>query len=173
MIGVIELHVISQTLCVIICNFGAFKLKVDLEGQPTVKPEAWSANLRNNLDNTIQYCYLVQMLPSWTISSIQDQAYACHPGNQPGVACSFHFLSPPRAKIIPYSYLLSIDVLGDRLITLHYSFADVEISLGRDFAGKNQFLDDFANFRVSAIRESSQLRLQILAETDSEKTQLF
>jgi hypothetical protein len=110
---------------------------------------------------------------SLTISAIQDQAYLCHPGNQAGVACAFSFASPPRTKIIPYSYLLSIDRLGDRLITLHYSFADVEISLSKDFPGKNQVIEDLANFRVSALHESYCLRLRILMEPDSEKTALF
>jgi hypothetical protein len=122
-----------------------------------VKPEAW----------------LQSMPTSLTISAIQDQAYVCHPGNQAGVACAFSFASPPRTKIIPYSYLLSIDTLGDRLITLHYSFANVEISLGKDFPGKNQLIEDLANFRVSALHESYCLKLRILMEPDSEKTALF
>jgi len=108
-----------------------------------------------------------------TISNIKDQAYICHPGNQAAVACAFSFASPPRTKIIPYSYLLSIDRLGDRLITVHYSFADVESSLGKDFPGKNQFIDDLANFRISALNESYCLKLRILMEPDSEKTALF
>jgi hypothetical protein len=49
----------------------------------------------------------------------------------------------------------------------------VEISLGKDFPGKNQLLDDLANFRVSAIHESSHLKLRVLIEPDSEKTLLF
>jgi hypothetical protein len=110
---------------------------------------------------------------SLTISHIKDQAYICHPGNQAGTACSFSFTNPSRAKIIPYSYLLSIDTLGDRLITLHYSFADVEVSLGKDFPGKNQLIEDLANFRVAALHESHCLKLRILMEPDSEKTALF
>ena len=110
---------------------------------------------------------------SLTLSNIKDQAYVCHSGNQAGVTCAFSFASPPRAKIIPYSYLLSIDTLGDRLIILHYSFADVEISLGKDFPGKNQLIEDLANFRVSALRESYCLNLRILMEPDSEKNALF
>jgi hypothetical protein len=113
------------------------------------------------------------MPTSLTISAIQNQAYVCHPGHQAGVACAFSFASPPRTKVIPYSYLLSIDRLGERLVTLRYSFADVEISLGKDFSGKNQLLDDLANFRVSAVHESSHLKLRILMEPDSEKTLLF
>jgi hypothetical protein len=108
-----------------------------------------------------------------TISAIQDQSYVCHPGNQAGVACAFAFASPPRTKVIPYSYLSNIDRLGDRLLTLHYSFADVEISVGKDFPAKDQLLDDFANFRVAAIHESPHLKLRILMEPDSEKTLLF
>jgi hypothetical protein len=110
------------------------------------------------------------MLP---IPRLQDQPYLCHSGSQAGISCSFELQNPIRTKIIPYSHLLCIDLLGDRLITLHYSFADVEISVGRDFRGRNQFIDDLANFRVSAIRESPNVRIRIITEPSSEKTELF
>jgi hypothetical protein len=66
-----------------------------------------------------------------------------------------------------------VDLLGDCLITLRYSFADVEISLGRDFPGRSQLIDDLANFRVSLIQESRQVKLRILTEPISEKTEVF
>lgn len=76
------------------------------------------------------------------------------------------------AKCIPYAHLLSIDVLGDRLFAIRYSFADVELSMGRDFAGK-KFLDDLANFRVATIREGKHLKISIALEQNSEKTEKF
>jgi hypothetical protein len=69
--------------------------------------------------------------------------------------------------------LLAIDALGDRSITLRYSFADAEIALGRDFVGKQQFLDELAAFRVAVVREGSQVRIRIMAEAFSEKSQPF
>jgi hypothetical protein len=59
------------------------------------------------------------------------------------------------------------------LITLRYSYADVEISLGRDFPGKTQFLDDLANFRVSLVRESRHLKMRIRTEGNSEKNEIY
>jgi len=108
------------------------------------------------------------MLP---VVRLQDQPYLCHSGSQ--TSCSFELQTPIRAKVIPYSHLLCIDLLGDRLITLHYSFADVEISIGRDFSGRTQFIDDLANFRVSAIRESRQVKIRVTSEQYSEKTEVF
>jgi hypothetical protein len=94
----------------------------------------------------------------------EDQTYLCHPGAQAGVACVFELKSPPRTKVIPYAHLLSIEAIGERLVTLRYSFADVELSLGRDFPGKRQFLDELANFRVSHLREGRQLAIRILCD---------
>jgi hypothetical protein len=85
----------------------------------------------------------------------------------------FELQNPIRAKILPYSHLLCIDLLGDRLITLRYSFADVEISIGRDFPARTQFIDDLANFRVSAIRESRAVKMRVIAEPYSEKTEVY
>jgi hypothetical protein len=107
------------------------------------------------------------------IPRLQDQPYLCHSGSQAGISCSFELQSPIRTKIIPYSHLLCIDLLGDRLITLRYSFADVEISVGRDFCGRIQFIDDLANFRVSAIRESRSVKIRIINEPSSEKTEVY
>jgi|ERR1700730_1326498 hypothetical protein len=106
------------------------------------------------------------------IPNLEDQTYLCHPGNQ-GVSCAFHLDAPSRAKIIPYSYLLCIDLLGDRMITLRYSFIDVELSIGRDFPGRIQFIDDFANFRVSTVRESRLVKMRIISEPNSEKSEIF
>jgi len=63
--------------------------------------------------------------------------------------------------------------LGDCLVTLRYSFADVEISLGRDFPGRGQFADDLANFRVSVVRESRHVKIRVLTEQSSEKTEIY
>jgi len=110
------------------------------------------------------------MLP---IPRLQDQPYLCHSGSQAGISCSFELQNPTRTKILPYSHLLCIDLLGDRLLTLRYTFADVEISIGRDFCGCTQFIDDLANFRVSAIRESRNLKIRVVTEQYSEKTEVY
>lgn len=111
------------------------------------------------------------MATSLPITRPEDQPYLCHSGSQ--VSCSFQLEGPARTKILPYSYLLCIDMLGDCLITLRYSFADVEISLGRDFPGRNQLIDDLANFRVSLIRDSRHLKIRIVTEPSSEKSEVY
>ena len=108
-----------------------------------------------------------------SIPRLEDQPYVCHSGSQPGVSCAFALQGPPRTKILPYSYLLSIDLLGDCLVTLRYSFADVEISLGKDFPGRNQFIDDLSNFRISLVRDSRQTKIRILSEQSPEKTEVY
>lgn len=113
------------------------------------------------------------MLTATLIPKLEDQAYICHPGTQGGTSCTFELVCPPRAKCIPYAHLLAIDVLGDRLFAIRYSFADVELSLGRNFAAKSQFLDDLANFRVATVREGKHLRISIAVEQNSEKTEKF
>jgi hypothetical protein len=110
------------------------------------------------------------MLP---LPRLQDQPYLCHSGGQGGSTCSFELQNPIRTKIIPYSHLLCIDLLGDRFITLRYSFADIEISIGREFPAPAQLIDDLANFRVSAIRESRNVKIRITTEQYSEKTETF
>jgi hypothetical protein len=64
-------------------------------------------------------------------------------------------------------------MLGDCLITLRYSFADVEISLGRDFPGRNQFIDDLANFRVSLVRDSRHVKIRVVTEQSSGKSEVY
>ena len=107
------------------------------------------------------------------IPRLEDQPYLCHSGSQAGVSCSFQLEGPARTKIFPYSYLLCIDLLGDCLITLRYSFADVEISLGRDFLGRHQFVDDLANFRVSLVRDSRHLKIRVLTEQTAERSEVY
>jgi hypothetical protein len=113
------------------------------------------------------------VLRSFSLPRLDDQAYVCHSGYQAAVSCGFELSAPARTKILPYSHLLSIDLLGDCLLVLHYSFADVEISLGREFAGRAQFLDDLANFRVARLRESREVRIRIVTEPASEKTDVY
>ena len=114
------------------------------------------------------------MLASYaSIPRLDDQPYVCHSGSQAGISCSFSLQGPTRTKILPYSYLLCIDLLGDCLITLRYSFADVEISLGKDFPGRSQFIDDLANFRVSLVRESRHAKIRVLTEQSSEKIDVY
>ena len=108
-----------------------------------------------------------------SIPRLQEQPYLCHSGSQAAISCSFELQNPIRTKIIPYSHLLCIDLLGDRLITLRYSFADVEISIGRDFPGSSQFIDDLANFRVATIRESRIVKVRVATEQYSEKTEVY
>jgi hypothetical protein len=104
---------------------------------------------------------------------LEDQPYVCHSGSQSGISCAFELKNPARTKILPYSCLLCIDLLGDCLVTLRYTFADVEISMGRDFPGPSQFLDDLANFRVARVKESRQVRVRVLTEPASEKTEVY
>jgi hypothetical protein len=103
----------------------------------------------------------------------EDQPYVVHTGNSPGTACTFQLMSPPRTKSIPYAYLQCVDTYGERLITLRYTFADVELTLGSDFLGRRQLIDELSNFRVALIREGRQISIRILAETAPEKTELF
>jgi hypothetical protein len=125
------------------------------------------------VDNSLSNCYEKAVPSPYPIPRLEDQAYVCHAGSQAGVSCAFELSGPTRTKILPYSYLTCIDLLGDYLLTLRYSFADVEISLGREFAGRGQFLDDLANFRVARIRESRQVKIRILTEPASEKTETY
>ncbi len=110
---------------------------------------------------------------SYALPRLEDQPYICHSGSQSGISCAFELKNPARTKILPYSCLLCIDLLGDCLITLRYTFADVELSLGREFPGRGQFLDDLANFRVARVKESRQLKLRVLTEPASEKTEVY
>ncbi len=121
----------------------------------------------------VTICLIEGMVGRHQILRPELQAYLCHSGSQPGQTCSFVLAAPPRSRTIPYSHLLVIDSLGDRLITVRYSFADVEVSLGRDFSGKRQFLDDLASFRVALVREGPQLRLRIVAEPFVDKSVEF
>jgi hypothetical protein len=107
------------------------------------------------------------------LPQLDNQPYVCHSGSQAGVSCAFVLERPARTKILPYSYLLCIDLLGDCLITLRYSFADVEISLGRDLRGRSQLIDDLANFRVAAVRESRDIKIRVTSEQYSPKTENF
>ena len=113
------------------------------------------------------------MLRAYSIPRLEDQSYLCHSGSQAGVTCSFALQCPSRLKILPYSHLWCVDLLGDCLITLRYSYADVEISLGRDFPARSQFLDDLANFRVSLVRESRHLKMRIRTEGNSDKSEIY
>ena len=108
-----------------------------------------------------------------SIACLEDQPYSCHLGNQSALSCAFHLIAPTRTKIIPYSLLMSIDVIGERSIILRYSMFDVEMSLSKDFPSKGQFLDDFSNFRLAALREGRYLKMRILMEPNSEKSELF
>ena len=113
------------------------------------------------------------MLAPYSIPRLEDQPYVCHAGSHAGLSCSFDLQGPTRTKILPYSYLLCIDLLGEGLVTLRYSFADVEITLGRDFPGRNQFIDDLANFRVSLVRESCHVKIRVLTEQSSDKIEVY
>jgi hypothetical protein len=103
----------------------------------------------------------------------EETPYLCHPGNQGGVMCIFVLDAPPRSKAIPYSCLLSIDTLGEQTIALRYTHADVCLSLGRAFAGRNQLLDDLTNFRVARLRASPALRMEIRTDAAEERPERF
>jgi hypothetical protein len=109
---------------------------------------------------------------STIIPRTEDQTYLVYPGSLPGTSCTFELLSPPRSKTIPYAYLQMIDA-REEFIILRYSFADVELALSRNFYGKRQFLDDLANFRVSIVRETPLMKIQILLEPPTDKTEGF
>jgi hypothetical protein len=110
---------------------------------------------------------------STLVPRTEDQTYLVHSGSVAGTSCTFELLSPPRSKTIPYAYLQMIDTREDRLIILRYSFADVELTLSRNFCGKRQFLDDLANFRVSIVRETALMKIRILLEPPTDKTEGF
>lgn len=103
----------------------------------------------------------------------EDQPYVVHTGNQAGIACTFELASPTRTKCIPYAYLQCIDTSDERSITLRYTFADVELTLGRDFTARRQLLEELANFRVALVRAGNQIGIRILMEPQSEKSELF
>src|SRR5258708_38715762 len=107
------------------------------------------------------------------ISRPEDQTYTVHPGSQTATSCTFELLSPRRSKTIPYAYLQMIDSLDDHTIFLRYAFADVELVTNRTFSAKRQFLDDLANFRVSMIRENSQMKIRIRLEAGTDKPEEF
>jgi hypothetical protein len=107
------------------------------------------------------------------VSRPEDQTYTVHPGSLAGTSCTFELLSPRRSKTIPYAYLQMIDTQDEHLIFLRYVFADVELVTNRTFTAKRQFLDDLANFRVSTIRETSQMRIRIRLEAGTEKSEEF
>jgi hypothetical protein len=109
---------------------------------------------------------------STLIPRTEDQTYLLYPGSVAGTTCTFELLSPPRSKTIPYAYLQMIDT-REGLIILRYSFADVELTLERNFYGKRQFLDDLANFRVSIVRETASVKIRVLLEPPTEKTEGF
>ena len=66
-----------------------------------------------------------------------------------------------------------IDTMDDYTIFLRYAFADVELVPNRTFTSKGEFLDDLANFRVSTIRETSQMKIRIRMEPGTDKQELF
>jgi len=107
------------------------------------------------------------------ISRPEDQTYTVHPGSAAATSCTFELLAPVRSKTIPYAYLQMIDVTDDHTICLRYAFADVELLTNRTFAAKRQFLDDLANFRVSTIRETNQLKIRIRLEAATDKPDVF
>jgi hypothetical protein len=103
----------------------------------------------------------------------EDQPYVTHLGNHAGIACTFELASPPRAKCIPYAYLQCIDTVGEKSIILRYTFADVELTLSRNFTARRQLLDELTNFRVALIRAGDQIDIRILMESLSEKSDVF
>ena len=107
------------------------------------------------------------------ISRPEDQTYSIHPGNLAATCCTFELVSPARSKTIPYAYLQMIDTMDDHRIFLRFSFADVELVTNRTFTAKRQFLDDLANFRVSTIRETSQMKIRIRMEPATDKPEVF
>jgi hypothetical protein len=103
----------------------------------------------------------------------EDQPYVMHAGNHAGIACTFELTSPPRSKCIPYAYLQSIDTYGEQSIILRYTFADVELSLGRAFTARRQLLEELAHFRVALIRTGEQIGIRILMEPLSDRPEVF
>jgi hypothetical protein len=110
---------------------------------------------------------------SRAIPGPESQPYVVHGGNNPGISCTFQLASPPRAKCIPYAYLQSIDTYSEKLITLRYTFADVELSLNGDFPGRRLLIEEFSNFRVALVREGKEIGIRILMEPAPEKPEIF
>ena len=107
------------------------------------------------------------------LSRPEDQTYIVNVGNLAATSCTFELLSPARSKTIPYAYLQMIDVQDDLTICLRYAFADVELLTNRTFTGKRQFIDDLANFRVSTVRETGQMKIRIRLEQGTDKPEVF
>ena len=107
------------------------------------------------------------------LSRPEDQTYIVNVGNLAATSCTFELLSPARSKTIPYAYLQMIDVQDDHTICLRYAFADVELVTNRTFTGKRQFIDDLANFRVSTICETGQMKIRIRLEQGTDKPEVF
>ena len=107
------------------------------------------------------------------LSRPEDQTYIVNVGNLAATSCTFELLSPARSKTIPYAYLQMIDVQDDHTICLRYAFADVELLTNRTFTGKRQFIDDLANFRVSTVRETGQMKIRIRLEQGTDKPEVF
>ena len=103
----------------------------------------------------------------------ENQPYVTHAENHAGIACTFELASPPRTKCIPYAYLQCIDTDGEKSIILRYTFADVELTLGRAFTARRQLLEELANFRVASIPAGDQIGIRILMEPLSEKSEIF
>jgi hypothetical protein len=111
------------------------------------------------------------MNSAWTAAD--DGAYSIHAGSQSGPACTFEFGNPQRSRSIPYSYLQTIDTFGQQLITLRYTFADVQLALAHNFPDFAQFLDDLVNNRVAVVRETCAVRITIQSEPSLEKSEIF
>jgi len=130
------------------------------------------SNFAGQCQLIILLLYIIMAFSSF-LSRPEDQTYVVHPGNSPGTCCTFELASPARSKTIPYAYLQMIDTLDEHRILLRYAFADVELITTRTFSAKRQFLDDLANFRVATIRETSQMKVRILLEPPTDKTESF
>jgi hypothetical protein len=47
------------------------------------------------------------------------------------------------------------------------------LTLGSDFLGQRQLIEELSNFRVALIREGTHISIRILTEKRSEKRELF
>src|SRR5258706_11573635 len=86
----------------------------------------------------------------------ENQPYVTHAGNHAGIPCTFELASPPRTKCITYAYLQCIDTDGEKSIILRYTFADVELTLGRAFTARRQLLEEFFFFKQKTAYEIGQ-----------------
>ncbi len=125
------------------------------------------------IDNTLIVCCANGVSSGFGTIRPEQRAYGCHPGGEPGLMCTFQLDRPPRAMALPYSALLSVDALGDALITLRYAHADVDVALVPGYAARDRLWEDLCAFRVASLRVSAEVRIEIRTPSLEERPEVF